>query len=50
MQVLPALSKNQVQNLVRDLKADGKIYKTGTTRAALWSPGNIDAIASSLLL
>ncbi len=46
MQVLPTLSKDQVQSLIRELKADGKIYKTGATRAALWYPENTDAIAS----
>jgi len=45
MQVLPELSKDQVQKLVRDLKVEGKIYKIGTTRAALWYPGNTDTIA-----
>ncbi|MCG7853316.1 MAG: hypothetical protein MIO92_12410, partial [Methanosarcinaceae archaeon] len=38
MQVLPALTKDQVQNLIRELKTEGKICKVGTTRAALWYP------------
>jgi len=46
MQVLPALSNDQVQTLIKELKADGKIYKTGATRSALWYPGSSDAIAS----
>ena len=46
MQVLPALSNDQVQTLIKELKADGKIYKTGTTRSALWYPGKSDAITS----
>jgi len=46
MQVLPALTNYQVQTLIKELKADGKIYKTGTTRSALWYPGRSDAIAS----
>ena len=46
MQVLPALSKNQVQTLMKELKTDGKIYKTGVTRSALWFPVNSDSIAS----
>jgi ATP-dependent DNA helicase RecG len=46
MQVLPDLTKDQVQSLIRDLKAEGKIYKTGTTRAALWYPVDADSIAS----
>ncbi len=44
-QVLPALSKDQVQSLVKELKADGKIYKTGTTRSSLWYPESGDYIA-----
>ncbi len=36
MQVLPAMSKGQVQRLLRDLKADGKVEVRGTTRAAAW--------------
>ncbi len=40
MQVLPALSRNQVQNLVKELKAEEKVYKIGNTRAALWYPAN----------
>ena len=44
MQVLPALSKDQVQKLVTELKKEGKIYKSGVTRAALWYPGNTDSI------
>lgn len=46
MQVLPALSKDQVQTLIRELKSDGKIYKSGVTRAALWYPANTDDITS----
>jgi len=38
MQVLPFLSDNQVKKLVAELKKEGKIYHTGTTRAALWFP------------
>jgi hypothetical protein len=43
--VLPALSKNQVQKLVAELKKEGKIYKIGATRAALWYPVDTDSIA-----
>ncbi len=46
LQVLPALSKDQVQTLIRELKAGGQIYKAGKTRAALWYPGNDESIAS----
>ncbi len=44
-QVLPALSKDQVQSLVKELKAEGKLYKTGTTRSSLWYPESGDSIA-----
>jgi len=43
MQVLPMLSRAQVQNLVQELKIQGFIYNKGTTRSALWYP---DPIAS----
>ncbi len=46
MQVLPALTNNQVQTLIKELKAEGKIYKTGTTRSALWYPGSSETITS----
>ena len=36
MQVLPSLSKDQVQTLIRELKAEDKIFNKGKTRAALW--------------
>lgn len=38
-QVLPALSRNQVQTLLRELKKDHKISVKGRTRAARWFPG-----------
>lgn len=38
MQVLPMLSKDQVQKLVRELKVQSAIYNKGTTRSALWYP------------
>jgi len=41
MQVLPSLSKDQVQTLIRELKAEGKIFNKGKTRAALWYPETI---------
>lgn len=37
-QVLPHLSRNQVQSLLRELKQEGKISVRGTTRAARWYP------------
>lgn len=45
MQVLPALSKDQVQKLVAELKKEGKIYKIGATKAALWYLENTESIA-----
>ena len=39
MQVLPALSRDQVQTLLRELKAAGLIYNTERTRASRWYPG-----------
>lgn len=36
MQVLPMLSKDQVQNLVRELKLQGAIFNKRTTRSAFW--------------
>ena len=38
MQVLPALSRPQVQTLIRELKTDGEIRLVGKTSAALWFP------------
>jgi len=39
MQVLPALTNDQVKKLVAELKREAKIYNIGATRAALWYPG-----------
>ena len=38
MQVLPTLTRSQIQLLLRELRSEGKIKTTGTTRAALWYP------------
>jgi ATP-dependent DNA helicase RecG len=38
LQVLPALSRHQVQTLVRELKRDGLIINRGATNAARWFP------------
>ena len=38
-EVLPMLSRNQVQGLLRELKAAGQVHKRGRTRGALWFPG-----------
>ena len=37
-QVLPSLSKSQVQKLAKELKADGLIEFRGKTKASLWFP------------
>ena len=37
-QVLPSLSRHQVQSLLRGLKSEGRIFRIGTTRAARWYP------------
>jgi ATP-dependent DNA helicase RecG len=37
-QVLPSLSRNQVQTLMRELKKANKIKKEGNTNAARWFP------------
>ena len=39
MQVLPALSRAQVQNLLRDLRHEGRIHTVGRTKSARWYPG-----------
>lgn len=38
-QVLPFLSENQVQTLLRELKVTGSIHVRGKTKAGLWFPG-----------
>ena len=37
-QVLPGLSRHQVQTLIRELKRDGRVVVRGATKAALWFP------------
>lgn len=39
LQVLPSLSENQVQTLLRELKTAGSVHVRGKTRAGLWFPG-----------
>lgn len=39
-QVLPALSRNQVQKLLQELKAEGRIRLTGSKRGGRWHPGD----------
>jgi ATP-dependent DNA helicase RecG len=38
MQVLPSLSRDQVQKLLQDLKIKGRIHNVGSTKAARWYP------------
>jgi ATP-dependent DNA helicase RecG len=38
MQVLPALSRRQVQALLSELKAENKVQLVGRTSAAKWYP------------
>ena len=38
-QVLPALSRAEVQNLLRGLRDEGRIHNVGRTKAARWYPG-----------
>jgi ATP-dependent DNA helicase RecG len=38
-QVLPALSRRQVQDLLADLKSERRVYNTGRTNASRWYPG-----------
>lgn len=37
-QVLPALSRGGIQNLLQEMARNGKIYHTGNTRGAKWFP------------
>jgi ATP-dependent DNA helicase RecG len=39
-QVLPALSRNQVQKLLQELKAEGRIRLAGSKRGGRWFPGD----------
>lgn len=38
-QVLPSLSRDQIKQLLKELKAQGLIQLTGSTKASLWYPG-----------
>lgn len=39
LQVLPALSREQVKGLLKELRQEGRIYMTGVKRGSLWFPG-----------
>ena len=45
MDVLPSLSRRQVQNLLSEMKREGSINLTGQTRAARWYPDTKNDIA-----
>jgi ATP-dependent DNA helicase RecG len=48
-QVLPSLSRDQVQKLLLELKAEGRVYNVGRTRAARWYvKGDKNSIAPKL--
>lgn len=38
-QVLPALSRSQIQVLLRELRKEGMVHSVGATRAGRWFPG-----------
>ena len=38
-EVLPALSRPQIQSLLRELRAEGRIHSIGHTKASRWYPG-----------
>jgi ATP-dependent DNA helicase RecG len=46
MQVLPALGRDQVATLLRQMKAAGLAHPVGRTRAARWFPDRADTKAS----
>lgn len=39
VQVLPALTRYELQSLIRDLKSEGRVFNIGRTRAGRWYPG-----------
>lgn len=40
LQVLPHLSRQEVQRLLRELRSEGRVYSVGKTKAARWYPGS----------
>jgi ATP-dependent DNA helicase RecG len=50
LQVLPSLSRNQVQSLVRQLKKEGQICVEGVTRSGKWFPAghSADCVGSGM--
>lgn len=45
IQVLPALSRPQIQTLLSELKAEGRIHNVGRTKAGRWYPEAASGIA-----
>ncbi|MCK5722172.1 MAG: hypothetical protein KAI84_06510 [Gammaproteobacteria bacterium] len=45
MDVLPSLSRREVQKLLSEMKREGSINLTGQTRAARWYPDTKNEIA-----
>lgn len=45
MAVVPDLTRNQVQDLLKELRREGKTHPVGTTRSARWYPGGESPIA-----
>ena len=39
IQVLPALSRSQIQKLLNEMRKEGIVHSTGRTKASLWYPG-----------
>jgi ATP-dependent DNA helicase RecG len=39
LEVLPSLSRGQVQTLLRELRKEGQVHSVGTTKAGRWFPG-----------
>jgi len=40
-EVLPSLSKKQIQHLLNEMKGEGRVHVRGRTRAALWYPSSL---------
>lgn len=47
VQVLPALSSDQVQGLLRALRLEGRIHKIGHTKGTRWYPGRMETEPSN---
>jgi ATP-dependent DNA helicase RecG len=41
-EVLPSLSKKQIQHLLNEMKREGRVHVRGRTRAALWYPSSLE--------